>query len=382
MGVGIIAGQGAAGGVRVPERTIPAPLTVSVEAQAFLSNPMPAGDPYPSDPTDKDARRAHLEVGSRPLNAAIAANAQRFPADITPHQVGAALVYEIVPQGLGAETADCAILYVHGGAYVYGGGLAAAHMALPSATMAQLKTFSVDYRMPVDHPYPAGLDDTVEAYRWLLNRYDAKNIAVMGGSAGAGLAASFMLKARDLGMPLAGACVLTTPEADLTESGDTFETNDTIDVVLKHRLTKTIELYANGHDLRDPYLSAVFGDFTKGFPPTILISGTRDLFLSNTVILHRALLRAGCEAELHIWEAMPHGGFRCSGRRRGPDGTGWVYPPKAADRPSNSRFGSFELIHYRRTCSDQSYCDGDSAPGVAGDAPWTDIMLAPPAPLL
>jgi acetyl esterase/lipase len=123
------------------------------------------------------------------------------------------------------------------------------------------------------------------------------------------LAASFLLKARDLGLPLPEACVLATPEADLTESGDSFETNDTIDVVLKHRLTETIALYANGHDLRDPYLSAVFGDFSKGFPAAMLVSGTRDLFLSNTVILHRALLRAGCEAELHIWEAMPHGGF-------------------------------------------------------------------------
>jgi acetyl esterase/lipase len=106
-----------------------------------------------------------------------------------------------------------------------------------------------------------------------------------------------------------GACVLATPETDLTESGDTFETNDIVDVVLKHRLTETIALYANGHDLHDPYLSPIFGDFGRGFPPTILTSGTRDLFLSNTVLMHRALLRAGIGAELHIWEAMPHGGF-------------------------------------------------------------------------
>jgi acetyl esterase/lipase len=68
-------------------------------------------------------------------------------------------------------------------------------------------------------------------------------------------------------------------------------------------------LYAGGHDLKDPYLSAIFGDFGKGFSPTILTSGTRDVFLSNTVRMHRALRRAGLEAELHVFEAMPHGGF-------------------------------------------------------------------------
>jgi acetyl esterase/lipase len=134
------------------------------------------------------------------------------------------------------------------------------------------------------------------------------NIAIYGASAGGGLAAAFVLKARDLGMPLPGACVLHSPEADLTESGDTFETNDKVDVILS-RLTQSIALYADGHDLKDPYLSPVFGDFTKGFPPTILTSGTRDLFLSNTVIMHRALRRAGLKAELHVFEAMSHGGF-------------------------------------------------------------------------
>ena len=63
------------------------------------------------------------------------------------------------------------------------------------------------------------------------------------------------------------------------------------------------------HDLTHPYLSPLFADFTKGFPPTLLTSGTRDFFLSNTVRFHRALRRAGIEAELHILEAGGHGGF-------------------------------------------------------------------------
>jgi len=75
------------------------------------------------------------------------------------------------------------------------------------------------------------------------------------------------------------------------------------------RLLEVNRLYANGHDLADPYLSPLFGDLT-GFPPTFLHTGTRDLFLSNTVRMHRRLRAAGVDAELHVFEAMPHGGFR------------------------------------------------------------------------
>ncbi len=103
------------------------------------------------------------------------------------------------------------------------------------------------------------------------------------------------------------ALVLNTPQIDLTESGDTFQTFNGVDNVLRS-LAPTNTLYAAGADLRDPYLSPIFGD-VSGFPPTFLRSGTRDLFLSNTVRMHRKLRAAGVAAELHVFEAMPHGGF-------------------------------------------------------------------------
>jgi epsilon-lactone hydrolase len=106
-----------------------------------------------------------------------------------------------------------------------------------------------------------------------------------------------------------GACALHSPACDLTESGDTFETNAIIDIVLRQRSAHLRELYAGGHDLKDPMISPVFGRYDREFPPTILTSGTRDLLLSSTVMLHRALRRAGVRAELHVWEAMTHGIF-------------------------------------------------------------------------
>ena len=145
------------------------------------------------------------------------------------------------------------------------------------------------------------------AYQALLEEAPADRIVVAGGSAGGNLAAALVVRARDEGLPLPAAVVLATPEIDLTESGDSFSTNLGIDSILG-RLMPVNELYAAGHDLAHPYLSPLFADLT-GFPPTILTTGTRDLFLSNTVRMHRALRRAGVEAELHVLEAAPHGGF-------------------------------------------------------------------------
>jgi acetyl esterase/lipase len=162
--------------------------------------------------------------------------------------------------------------------------------------------------MPPDHLYPAALDDCIAVYRALLEVRAPERIVVGGGSAGGNLAAALMLRAHDEGLPLPAALVLLTPEADLTESGDSFHTNLGIDPVLQTSLGESIGLYAGEHDLTHPYLSPLFGDLTP-FPPTFVQGGTRDLFLSNSVRMHRKLRAAGVEAELHVWEGMPHGGF-------------------------------------------------------------------------
>jgi acetyl esterase/lipase len=198
-------------------------------------------------------------------------------------------------------------LDIHGGGLVIGGGELCARMSLPGALRRNMITWSADYRMPPRHPYPASLDDCMTVYRRVLEERDPADVIVGGSSAGGNLAAALLLRAGDEGLPMPAAVVLMTPEVDLTESGDTFTTNLGIDNVLG-LLMQTNLLYANGEDLAHPYLSPLFGD-VSGFPPTFLQTGTRDLFLSNTVRFHRKLRAAEVEAELHVWEAMPHGGF-------------------------------------------------------------------------
>jgi monoterpene epsilon-lactone hydrolase len=131
---------------------------------------------------------------------------------------------------------------------------------------------------------------------------------VGGGSAGGNLAAALVLRARDEGLPLPAALIFNTGASDLTGSSDSWQTNEGLDNVLSNTAAPCMELYAQGHDPRDPYISPVYGDLT-GFPPTIVLTGTRDMLLSDNVRMHRALRSAGVDARLHVWEAAGHGGF-------------------------------------------------------------------------
>ena len=296
---------GAAPAPEVPPRTIPIPTSVSPEAQAYLASP-PTVPPMTYPPLQDLAgwRKLAASIDDLVLSALKALN----PAgSVVGHTgIGNAGVFTIAPPNASPDDARIC-LDIHGGGLITGGGECCRATGIFTATRFGMHTWTVDYRMPPDHPYPAGLDDCVAAYRALLEEREPRQIVITGISAGANLAAALILRARDEGLPLPAAALLLTPELDLTESGDSFQTNLGVDTVLTHSLMAQNLLYANGGDLADPYLSPLFGDFSAGFPPTFLASGTRDLFLSNTVRMHRALRAADIPADLHVLEAAPHG---------------------------------------------------------------------------
>lgn len=297
-----------AGGLHIPARTVPTPVSISSEAQAFLDRASAFAVP-PMDVSGPDGIRKYIALMEGQIAMVAAGRAKPYPATFREHKLSKSVLYEVVPESLSKTDEDKAIFQVHGGGFIVAGGMTAVYGAQALASKTGLRVFTVDYRMPPDHPFPAALDDTLEAYKAVLKRYDPAKIAFHGSSAGANLAGAAILKARDIGLPLPGACVLHTAAMDLSRSGDSFATNAELDVVLRVGMIDGPGLYLGGHDPKDPYVSPVFGDMAKGFPPTLLISGTRDLLLSSTVMMHRVLRRAGIEAELHVFEAMPHGGF-------------------------------------------------------------------------
>lgn len=288
----------------VPARDLPVPDYLSPVARAYLT-PLPAWGDYPAL-EDKAGWAAYVAAVDAAVLSRFPAWSEVSPAQATERDAGGARVFEIVPPGLDPNDRNV-ILEMHGGALILCGGEACKLMGVGSANRLRRRIWSIDYRMPPEHPYPAALDDCIAAYRALLAERKPSEIIVSGGSAGGNLAAALMLRARDEGLPMPAGLILGTPEIDLTESGDSFHANMGVDPGL-HSLMPVNLLYANGADLTHPYLSPLFGDL-KDFPPTILTTGTRDLYLSNTVRMHRALRAVGVQAELHVTEAGPHTGF-------------------------------------------------------------------------
>lgn len=299
-------------GVAVRQRIVPFPDSVSDEARASLTRAMREdGVPLNSlhampEPGNHEAWMSIKSVVDAQYAAAMKGLADRLRSTVETVRIDDATIHVATPEQ--PSRTDRAFIDLHGGALVFGGGDACRVGAQIQADQHGVQCYGVDYRMPPEHPYPAALDDCLAAYRFVLERHAPATIVVGGRSAGGNLAVATALRARNEGLPLPAALVLLSPQVDLTESGDSFEVNQMLDVVLPGSLMSSNLLYANGTDLMHPYLSPLFGDF-KGFPATLLQTGTRDLFLSNTVRLHRALRRAGVPAELHVFEAMPHGGF-------------------------------------------------------------------------
>ncbi|MGB8363987.1 MAG: alpha/beta hydrolase fold domain-containing protein [Rhizomicrobium sp.] len=236
------------------------------------------------------------------------ARASKVAADVEEAVIDGVRLFIVTPHSVAADDKGV-FLDIHGGAFIVGGGECCRAEAISLAGDLGARVWSVDYRSPPDHPHPAPLDDCLVAYRALLRQQRPEEIVIGGASAGATLAAALILRARDEGLPLPAGAVLHTPALDMTNSGDSFSTNQGLDAVLSGDTNSINRIYAGRHDFKDSYVSPLFGDFTKGFPPSFLSAGTRDLFLSNAVRMHTALRAADIDAELHITEAASHGGF-------------------------------------------------------------------------
>jgi acetyl esterase/lipase len=294
--------------LHVPARDIPVPTSVSPEAQAVMALGR-LGPPSSDWPAldDVSGWKAFIAEREAMVTTMIGDAGSNIAADVEEVDLGGFLVYVIRPEGVALEDRRV-YLDIHGGAWIQGGGPICRSRAVGTAASMAATVWAVDYRMPPDYPYPTPLDDCVVAYQALLGERRPEEIIIGGGSAGGNLAAALILRARDGGLPLPAAVVLGTGAFDLTHSGDSWQTNLGLDNILTGSALPAVLLYANGHDLREPYLSPLFADLSN-FPPTILTTGTRDLLLSDNVRFHRALRAAGVDAELHVWEAASHGGF-------------------------------------------------------------------------
>lgn len=199
------------------------------------------------------------------------------------------------------------VLYLHGGGYRLGAPSTYRHLTWRIASAAQAQVLVIDYRLAPENPFPAALEDAVSYYCWLLAEgADARQIVVIGDSAGGGLALALLLKLRDSSLPRPAAAVVLSPWTDLALTGASLTLNAKLDAIVQAEDAPIFAAdYLAGTDPRHPYASPLYGDPT-GLPPTLIQVGSEEVLRDDAVRMAENMQRAHCQAELQIWPRMPH----------------------------------------------------------------------------
>ncbi len=202
---------------------------------------------------------------------------------------------------------DRVLLYFHGGGYYRGSIDTVREMTSRMSRASGARALPIDYRLAPEHPFPAAVEDTLTAYRWLLDHgYSPHNIAVGGDSAGGGLTMALLLNARDAGLALPAAGVCLSPWVDLAQSGDSYVTKVSEDPsITKAYLDKYGALYLGGADPKTPLASPLYADL-QGLPPLLIQVGTAEVLLSDAAELASRARDAGVKVELDEWDQMTH----------------------------------------------------------------------------
>lgn len=294
---------------KVPARNIPVPADVSPQMQALIGQPLRAN--WNVAPQTPEEWQALSRANAALVLPTLPAMRERLRVKVEPATIDGVRAHIVTPETLAPENANRLLVHVHGGCYVFLPGEAGTVEAMLMASFGRFMVIAVDYRMPPEAYYPAALDDAMTVWKAAIKMAKPQNMGIFGTSAGGALTLAMVLRAKRDGLPLPAAIAPGTPMSDVTKVGDSFQTNALVDNVLVSVdgvCDAAAAFYANGHDMKDPFLSPVYGDLS-GFPPTILTTGTRDLLLSNTVRVHRKLRQAGVEAVLQVYEGQSHGQY-------------------------------------------------------------------------
>jgi monoterpene epsilon-lactone hydrolase len=289
-------------------RVIPSPVGISPEMTKIITTrQIPPDIPVPAT-TQEWLKFQSLFDG--PGGELGRKGAELAGATYEVRNIAGVRTYVITPKRTDPRFSDRVFVHTHGGAFVFGGGDSILREAVWLADGLEVQVVSIDYRRPPLHPFPAAIEDAVAVWKEVIKNQDAAGTAIFGTSAGGNIAIATTLKLKELGLPLPGAVFAGTPATDLKNTSDTWYTLEGLDPLGKRQglIQATFDLYAAGQDLSDPLLSPVNANL-RGFPPTILISGTRDLLLSDTVRMHRALRKADVKADLHVYDGQAHGDY-------------------------------------------------------------------------
>jgi len=291
---------------------VPLPNTMSPEATRFLEA-LTAADlkstkaPAPTDLAAWRRLQDHLAANNPRAEAAQAA-LPKLGVSMIDAKLGGVPVIDVRPRDW--DKADRRlIIYVHGGAFTINSARSTVANAGRLAAKSGIRVISVDYTLAPEANWKIIQDQVLSVFKDLLDQgYRMTEMAIIGDSAGGNLATRTVLTLRDNGLGMPAAVVLWAPWSDLTDEGDTAITLKDAEPILSYRniLEPSARAYAAGLDLKDPRVSPLYADFTKGFPPTLIQDSTRTTFLSTSVRLYRKLEAAGAQPVLDLYEGMWH----------------------------------------------------------------------------
>jgi monoterpene epsilon-lactone hydrolase len=234
------------------------------------------------------------------------ATAMRPDADVKcePLNVGAMKAEWITAPGADPRRT---VLYLHGGGYVIGSINTHRAMVGRISRAAKARALLIDYRLAPEHPHPAAVDDSIAAYRWMLEQgINPAGMAIAGDSAGGGLTIATLVAIRDakLKLPAAGVCL--SPWVDLEGIGESMTTKATVDpMVQKAGLVDMAKLYLGGKSARTPLAAPLYADLA-GLPPLLIQVGTWETLLDDSTRIAERARKAGVKVTLEPWEKMIH----------------------------------------------------------------------------
>jgi monoterpene epsilon-lactone hydrolase len=280
-------------------RVVPMPASVSPEARKWLDS---LDQQKVGPPETLAERRTHTDAW-RKIDSAEAR--RLYPVNVEETNLAGVRTDIIAP--LADAGSKRVLINLHGGGFNSDSG--SLIEGIPIANLAKIKVVSVYYRLAPENPFPAAVDDVVAVYKELLKTYPPHSIGIFGTSAGAILACEVAVRLKQLGLPQPAALGIFSGLGDFSRVGDSrqlFTLNGLpgrMEPIDPNHLPDNE--YAGKADRKDPVLSPLFADL-RGMPPSLLVTSTRDILLSDTSTLHRALLRAGDDAQLVVFEALPH----------------------------------------------------------------------------
>jgi epsilon-lactone hydrolase len=294
---------------QIPAIELPSSAYLSTAAkEALMETNRSHFDPAVAYSTENIA--ALRDAANADIERAMIKAEKLFPAHVERTQIGGIPVSVVTPTGgITLANRERVLIELHAGAFILGAGYGVLE-SIPVAALSKTKVVSVAYRITPENKFPAATEDVAQVYRALLADYEPENIGFYGSSAGGLLVTEAVAWFQKYQLPRPGAIAVLGASADARFDGDSRYTYpasgyspspgaDLVAFMWKH--------YFGDTDLSDPLVSPVWSqELLSGFPPTLIVTSTRAHDLSSAAFTHRALVKAGAVAELHVWDGLPH----------------------------------------------------------------------------